>query len=282
MECRKNDALNLQRCRRRCRRQTVSNQPTRRTNALGIVVEHDGPRSTSFEVSDNCSSAEQSFAAVPVALSLANLVGGVFFLLAATSGFIGTASPTAAVWLVDIPYFLGSAAFMVGSFLALWMWKSEHYGLGLLTEINVTRDVSEGEHGSSSAEVLSMHAQYGCGRSNVWQLPWLFLYIVNASASVLDISLCLVKWFRDPEPPNAPPNDATSFHPLLFHELTVSALNFALSHGILLLGSVVHHVPTAQPHKGLLLYMRAVLFVYTVNNWVGVAEAVRERGTAKG
>ena len=44
----------------------------------------------------------------------------------------------------------------------------------------------------------------------------------------------------------------------------------ALSHGVLLLASVVHHVPTVAPHKQLLIYMRIVLFFYTANSWFEV------------
>ena len=38
----------------------------------------------------------------------------------------------------------------------------------------------------------------------------------------------------------------------------------------MLLGSVVHHTPTAAPHNWLLRYMRVVLFVYTINSWSNV------------
>merc|ERR1712032_530520 len=107
-----------------------------------------------------------------------------------------------------------------------------------------------------------MHAQYGCGRSNVWQLPWLFLYILNASASVIDISLCMTSSKTE-----KPSSDVVDDSDSRFHHVLGSLLNFALSHGVLILASVVHHIPTAQPHKTLLLYMRAVLLIYTLNNW---------------
>ena len=85
---------------------------------------------------------------------------------------------------------------------------------------------------------------------------WLVVYIVNAASSVIDVSLALqpVLWSQ--------PGD--------LHRIAESLLNFALSHGILFLGSVVHHVPTAAPHSWLLRYMRAVLLFYTINSWVNV------------
>ena len=55
-----------------------------------------------------------------------------------------------------------------------------------------------------------------------------------------------------------------------FHRILGSTLNFALSHGILMLGSVIHHIPTAAPHSWLLMYMRGVLLFYSANSWLGV------------
>ena len=52
--------------------------------------------------------------------------------------------------------------------------------------------------------------------------------------------------------------------------ILASVLNFALSHGVVALGSVIHHVPTAAPHSWLLRYMRVILLVYTINSWANV------------
>ena len=49
-----------------------------------------------------------------------------------------------------------------------------------------------------------------------------------------------------------------------------ACINFMMSHGVLLLASVVHHVPTASPHKQLLIFMRFVLVLYTANSWFEV------------
>lgn len=47
-------------------------------------------------------------------------------------------------------------------------------------------------------------------------------------------------------------------------------LQFMLCHGILLLGSVIHHIPTARPHNWLLIYMRFVMLIYTADLWLKV------------
>jgi len=180
-------------------------------------------------------------------LSVMNLLGSMLFLLAATSGSIDLAGSISLAPLVDLLYFLGSVSFGVGSLFGLWMWKCEQYGLAMIPQINLGLRMSEPD-----SHVISMHAQYGCGRSSASQLPWLFLYMINASASVADVGLATRKhlWNQESD----------------IHRVIEGFLNFALSHGILMLGSVVHHVPTAAPHSWLLKYMRCVMLLYTANS----------------
>ena len=197
-----------------------------------------------------------------VGLSLCNACGGALFLLAAVSGALHVASPARfgegfQHWLSDGAYLLGSLLFVCGSLCGLWMWKAEQYGLGLLPELNPLEGDARPAEYAAQHELL---AQYGCGRSTGSQLPWLLLYIVNASASVIDVALAVQPRAREQL------GDA--------HRVVDSALNFALSHGILGLGSVLHHVPTAAPHSWLLRYMRAVLLLYTLNSWFDVAQRV--------
>ena len=102
-----------------------------------------------------------------------------------------------------------------------------------------------------------MLAQYGCGRSSTSQLPWLLVYLANAAASVVDVALALQPYVVEHTIGDA-------------QRILASVLNFALSHGVVALGSVIHHVPTAAPHSWLLRYMRAVLLLYTANSWLAV------------
>ena len=184
-------------------------------------------------------------------LAVMNFLGGLLFLMAAT---MGSAAIAPSRWLVDLPYCIGSAAFGTGSLFGLWMWKCEQYGLALIPQINLGLRTNEPDE-----QTLSMHAQYGCGRSSASQLPWLALYMINASTSVAGIGLvlCAHLWKYEEGIES-------------YHQVAEAFLNFALSHGILLLGSVVHHVPTARPHSWLLLYMRGVLLLYTANSGFNV------------
>ena len=195
----------------------------------------------------------------PVWISVCNFLGGGCFLVAASSGALillgGEACEECEHWLVDGVYLLGSILFLFGALIALWMWKCEQFGLGLMPELN--------EHDIESLSVIYDRnkrvddlAQYGCGRSSMSQLPWLILYILNATASVIDTALALqpLRWSQP---------GSTS-------RITTALLNFLLSHGVLFLASVVHHIPTAAPHNWLLRYMRAVLLLYTINAWANV------------
>ena len=125
---------------------------------------------------------------------------------------------------------------------------------------------------------MDIHAEYGCGKSDVMQIPWLFMYVVNCGASAVELGLLTVG-----SVPSDQKSAASIEPPLPFHvpdaELTaaVSALvGFALSHGILMLGSVIHHVPTVSPHGELLWFMRATLCVYTANAWIQCFQGIRE------
>jgi len=71
-------------------------------------------------------------------ISVFNCFGGWMFLLAATCGFAGVTYANYQ-WLVNFPYVIGSFSFLFGSMTALFLWKSENYGLGLLSELNVKR-----------------------------------------------------------------------------------------------------------------------------------------------
>jgi hypothetical protein len=57
-------------------------------------------------------------------LSILNFIGGVFFLIAGTTGLIGYENPDVGLWLIDFTYLVGSAAFLFGSLCALHLWKT--------------------------------------------------------------------------------------------------------------------------------------------------------------
>jgi len=179
-------------------------------------------------------------------LCTSNAVGSFFFFLAGVSGFFVVGSHK---WLVGFPYAVGSVLLAVGALCSLWLWKNEQYGLSFLPELNMKRR----EAADPEENVMDMHAEYGCGRADAWQLPWLVMYIINAASSVVQIGIVTV---------------LNNYGNLV--AIASAVFNFLLSHGILVLASVVHHVPTAQPHRCLLIYMRLVMTGVTVISWIQV------------
>ena len=69
------------------------------------------------------------------------LAGSLLFLFAAAAGYPSQPLEDA---LVNGPYLLGSVSFALGAWCALWMWKSEQFGLGFIREINEPID-SDGD-----------------------------------------------------------------------------------------------------------------------------------------
>jgi len=180
-------------------------------------------------------------------ISMCNTIGGVLFLVAGVSGELQLGA-NIDWWLIDFTYFVGSIYFFIGGIFSLWMWKCEQYGLGMIPEMNVAP-----RRQSLREDVLAMHSEYGCGKADALQIPWLLMYQVNATASVIQVGLAVF----------AP--DVYNLNALLN-----ALVNFALSHGILLLGSVIHHTPKARPFNWLLIYMRVCLLFFTLNSWIAV------------
>ena len=71
-------------------------------------------------------------------VSISNCLGGMCFLFAASCGM---ACVEPSKWFVDFPYLVGSLLFLIGSTLALTLWKDESYGLAFINEINIKRTV---------------------------------------------------------------------------------------------------------------------------------------------
>lgn len=188
-------------------------------------------------------------------LCFGNLWGGIFFLIPGVAGLFSP-SEELYVWIVDFLYLLGSFSFFFASIIMLWMWKNEQYGFALLPELNSV-EVPE-----NVPAVLDFHAEYGCGRASATQLPWLLLYEVNAALAVVDLAIKVTLTMSNTEA-------------RLFNAMP-SIINFLLSHGILMLGSVIHHVPTKTPFSWLLMYMRFVLLLSTMHLAWAVSEEVHE------
>lgn len=132
------------------------------------------------------------------------------------------------------------------------MWKKDQFGLAFMPELNRLDGDNRKEPDTT---VLDMQAEYGCGRASHWQLPFIVMYMLYASASVCDLGLLVFigaanSWLWESD------------------RIIGCLVNFFLSHGIIVLASVVHHIPSKKPHNFLLVYMRVVTFFATIHAWL--------------
>jgi len=174
-------------------------------------------------------------------MSSVNCSGGFCFTIAGLAGGFPNLSEMA-LSCINLIYFLGSFFFFVGGMVGLWMWKNESFGLAWVYSMNTCADQVEVDDA-----MLEMQSEYGCGKASSWQLPFIFLYMLNAAGSAVNFSLRVT------------PGCLETSIPLL----TTVSLHFMLSHGVLLLTSVVHHIPTARPFNWLIIYMRSFTCLYS-------------------
>jgi hypothetical protein len=92
-------------------------------------------------------------------LSICNFGGGLGFLAAGIVGIFQSSDYDTNRWGVDFMYLLGSALFLFGGLFALWLWKCEDFGLGLLSEMNVKAK-------PNVDTILKAQEQFGCGKSH--------------------------------------------------------------------------------------------------------------------
>ena len=79
---------------------------------------------------------------LPILMSFLNFFGGVLFLVAYVVDFSGYADKTCAdgdcdatVWGVAGTFTTGSIFFLISSWMSLWMWKQQNFGLGFAKEM---------------------------------------------------------------------------------------------------------------------------------------------------
>eukprot|EP00929_Paragymnodinium_shiwhaense_P102147 TRINITY_DN65333_c0_g1_i1.p1 TRINITY_DN65333_c0_g1~~TRINITY_DN65333_c0_g1_i1.p1 ORF type:complete len:353 (-),score=7.62 TRINITY_DN65333_c0_g1_i1:414-1472(-) len=116
-------------------------------------------------------------------LSWSGLIGGILFLVASSFGAAGMPAESE-WWCFHLPFLVGSALFGIGGQVSLWMWKCEQYGLMFAPGINKDRY-------ANPEELVSLQEDYGFGRPSTWQVLWVTIYALNASASLIDIGIIL-------------------------------------------------------------------------------------------
>lgn len=159
---------------------------------------------------------------ISVALSLANLVGGVLFLWGSVGGAAVAPSDLLGqrLWVAG-PFLVGSAAFIVGSSLMLAMWKREQYGLGMIAGLN-------------SPAHMPHHDEH----DHAPQVRWNHFGFVHTSAVCSGLAMIDLLF-------TAQRQRSVTLHETI-RNATGAAVVVMLAHGVLWLGVVVHRTPRVK------------------------------------
>lgn len=204
--------------------------------------------------------------------------------------------------LVNMPYLLGSAAFALGAWTTMWMWKTEQFGLGFIREIDelhlddkpagpgagaftspyeggrvsLALDVEpEGRHDGGHG--TQCEASHEAGKTPGWnpgaidlkQQVFMLVYVLLGVCSVLDIC-ATVAFLVETEERHLYSGWKLG---LRVSEPILSSLSdFFGAHTILLLATITHRTPTLAPYNYLLWGMRCIAVVYLTTSAVRLAE----------
>ena len=147
------------------------------------------------------------------------------------------------VWAVDLPYIVGSFAFWIGAWVQWRMWRSDQFGLGLLSEVNA---------------VFGSKRDSTRGRDEKGEAASMMVKTVYATLAVLDIGLAVAYDGSEGgqrELLSAGPRHAAF---VTLDQATQLAADLVASHTLLLLATILHATPTIEPFNYLTWLLRAV------------------------
>jgi len=165
----------------------------------------------------------RSKGALPRIMSVLNTLGGTLFFVAYMVDFNKYAGEhrDVSTWLVATPFTVGSISFLIASWMSLWMWKAQQFGLGFSTVLDEKFDT----HGEDDVKV------------NLKQQVMILIYTGNI---VIQIVLLGFIWslYYDIE------------HVSLRRSMEFDAAFKLLGyHTIMFLASVVHKTPAGAPYN---------------------------------
>ena len=200
------------------------------------------------------------------------LLGSVFFWVAASLG-LGLAAGAfeqSAVglerWGVSLLYLLGSAAFLIGGWVQMRMWKAQQFGLGFIREVN---------------SVFSAFAR----PIDAKQQMSIAVYTTTAALCALNLALNHL-WHQRLEAVWSV-GGRVHFVPerLTFtaqaEELLTDITGLVASHGMLLVATVVHQTPDLHPFDYLLWVMRGVSAALLASAGLRCARYLGEAGVVE-
>ena len=172
------------------------------------------------------------------------LWGSVLFWLAASAGLVlsflkfcavpfRSSLESAEVYSVNLPYLIGSAIFLVGSWVQVRMWKAHQFGLGFIREVN---------------EIFRAFERPIDWRQQV------ALAVYTATAAVCALNLALKNGWHATL--GAWDHHTADSELLYASQLLTDVAGWLAAHGMLLVATVVHRTPSFHPYDYLLVMMR--------------------------
>jgi len=164
-----------------------------------------------------------------------NSVGGILFF-GAGMAFISTGNEL----VVQIPYVLGSAGYVIGSVMSLIMWKLQQFGLVYLPDLNRQYIYYyRSDQNKHDRREIVMYTD----------IFFLCLYVISAATGIYAVTFAvLCEEYRD--------------WSKNFAVATLGAI------GVVVLGSAMHRVPKKKPYSHLLWFMRFYMVWDMVNNMI--------------
>lgn len=177
------------------------------------------------------------------------LAGSVLYLVAAAASFPKRGfSDALEDVLVNGMYLAGSLCFLLGAWVAMFMWKTEQFGLGFIKEIN-DESYNRRENAVSPMNDAGSGRLPAPERAVDWkQQIFLSVYVLLGTTSAIDICHAVSK-----------PVGASTISTV--YNVISSVSNFLAAHAILWLATIVHRTPMMHPYGYLLWFMRVIATV---------------------
>jgi hypothetical protein len=198
-------------------------------------------------------------------VAMQQVIGSYLFLLGAGTGLylILAEGSNSAIkyWEIEsqlfgttMPYLIGSFNFLIAAMLELWLWKQEQFGLALARPLSHFSSIDDLSSAAAATPLRSVEGNdlkvptiKHRKRITLVDVIWIGVSVFGCSTATMDLSfVCLT---------------ADKFPRYVLDSVAV----VALSAGVVVLGSVVHRVPSERPYPLMLNGLRLVMLLFVVD-----------------
>jgi hypothetical protein len=191
--------------------------------------------------------------------SVLNFWGALCFFIAYIVDYNRTADEHewVEIYFVAGPFTVGSIFFAISSWIGLWMWKTEQFGLGFATHLDLDSSRVLFEEDSPKPQIPVEHSKVCCGLTcmvscgegpgkavSIPQQLMMVFYIGNICINwcLLGFGFALYFKWRDDGVRDA--------------RLMEIGFKLLVYHGVIFLASVLHRVPDRVPWSYLMFFLR--------------------------